>query len=103
MRTPLRLAVLAVPLLVVSCSKKEQPAPVARQASTTTTTVPPTTLPAPTPTPVPTPPPVWREARSRLRSTVSRPPPSPRSPRRLLLVGPLGRSALRPAGRSWAS
>jgi hypothetical protein len=62
MRTPLRLAVLAVPLLVVSCSKKEQPAPVAQQA-TTTTTVPPTTLPPPTPTPVPTPPPVWREAR----------------------------------------
>ena len=63
MRTPLRLAVLAVPLLVVTCSKKEQPAPVAQQASTTTTTVPPTTLPPPTPTPVPTPPPVWREAR----------------------------------------
>ena len=62
MRTPLRLAVLAVPLLIVSsCTKKEAPPPVAQQA-TTTTTVPPTTL-APTPTPVPTPPPVWREAR----------------------------------------
>lgn len=63
MRTPLRLAVLAVALLAVSCSKKEQPAPVAQQAVTTTTTVPPTTVPPPTPTPVPTPPPVWREAR----------------------------------------
>ncbi len=62
MRTPLRLAVLAAPLLIVSsCTKKEAPPPVAQQA-TTTTTVPPTTL-APTPTPVPTPPPVWREAR----------------------------------------
>lgn len=62
MRTPLRLAALAVALLAVSCSKKEQPPPVAQQA-VTTTTVPPTTLPPPTPTPVPTPPPVWREAR----------------------------------------
>jgi hypothetical protein len=62
MRTPLRLAVLAVPLLLASCSKKEEAKPVAQQA-TTTTTVPPTTLPPPTPTPVPTPPPVWREAR----------------------------------------
>src|SRR5262245_34744246 len=61
MRTPLRLAVLAVPLLVVSCTKKEAPPPVAQ--ATTTTTLPPTTLAAPTPTPVPTPPPVWREAR----------------------------------------
>ena len=59
----LALAV-AVPVLFVSCTKKEAPpAPVAQAtptvAPTTTTT---TTLP-PTPTAVPTPPPVWREAR----------------------------------------
>jgi hypothetical protein len=62
MRTPLRLAVLALPLLIASCTKKEAPPPVAQQA-TSTTTLPPTTLAPPTPTPVPTPPPVWREAR----------------------------------------
>jgi hypothetical protein len=60
MRTHVRLALIAVPVLLASCSKKEEPAPVAQQAPTTT--APTTTLPA-TPTPVPTPPPVWREAR----------------------------------------
>lgn len=62
MRTLVRLAVVVTPVLLGSCSKKEQPPPVAQQAPTTTT-VPPSTLPPPTPTPVPTPPPVWREAR----------------------------------------
>ena len=63
MRTLVRLALVAAApgLLVVACSKKEQPAPVAQV--TTTTTVPPTTLAPATPTPVPTPPPVWRAAR----------------------------------------
>lgn len=61
MRTLVRLAVIAVPVLLASCSKKEEPVPVAQQAPAST--VPATTLPPPTPTPVPTPPPVWREAR----------------------------------------
>lgn len=64
MRTLVRLTVLGVPLLIGSCSKKEEPAPVAQQAPATTTTLAPAvTLPPPTPTAVPTPPPVWREAR----------------------------------------
>jgi hypothetical protein len=62
MRTLVRVVVLAVPVLLASCSKKEEPAPVAQQAPTTTAP-PATTLPPPSPTPVPTPPPVWREAR----------------------------------------
>jgi len=59
-RTLVRLAVVAVPVLLVSCSKKEEPAPVAQAP---TTTVPVTTLAPATPTPIPTPPPVWRTAR----------------------------------------
>lgn len=62
MRTLVRFALVAVPVLLVACSKKEEPATVAQQATTTTTAPPVTTL-LPTPTPVPTPPPVWREAR----------------------------------------
>jgi hypothetical protein len=61
MRTLIRVAVVAVPVLLASCSKKEEPAPVAQQAPTTT--APAATLPPPTPTPVPTPPPAWRTAR----------------------------------------
>jgi hypothetical protein len=52
---------LAVAAVLASCSKKEEPAPVAQQA--VPTAVPTTVPPAATPTPVPTPPPVWREAR----------------------------------------
>lgn len=55
-------ALLAAPLLSVSCKKKEEPAPVAQQQPTATT-APTTTLPPPTPTAIPTPPPVWRDAR----------------------------------------
>jgi hypothetical protein len=62
MRRYVRLAVVAVPVWMVSCSKKEAPPPVAQQAPPTTI-APPTTLPPATPTPVPTPPPVWRTAR----------------------------------------
>jgi hypothetical protein len=63
MRTLVRLAVVALPVLWASCSKKQEAPPVAQQAPTTTTVPPTTTLPPPIPTPVPTPPPVWREAR----------------------------------------
>ena len=54
------LAVLAVPICVVSCKSKEPPAPQAT-APPAVTAAPTTTLPPPTT--VPTPPPVWRAAR----------------------------------------
>ena len=57
-RASVALAVAAVPILLASCTKKEEPAPVAQATAAPATTVPPAT-----PTPVPTPPPVWREAR----------------------------------------
>jgi hypothetical protein len=64
-RVRCRLALIAVafPVLLVSCTKKEEPPPVAPQAPPTaapSTTPPP---PTPAPTPVPTPPPTWRTAR----------------------------------------
>jgi hypothetical protein len=59
-RLSVALIVAAVPILLASCSKKEEPAPAAQA---TPTPAPATTMPPATPTPVPTPPPVWREAR----------------------------------------
>lgn len=54
------VAGLLVPLALLSCAKKETPAPQAR-APETPSAAPTTTLPPPTT--VPTPPPVWRTAR----------------------------------------
>jgi hypothetical protein len=55
------LIVVALPVLFVSCTKKEEPRPVAQQApaAAPSTTPPP---PTPAPTPVPTPPLSWRTA-----------------------------------------
>jgi hypothetical protein len=55
------LAILALPILAVSCKSKEQPAPPAGTPQPPVTTAPVTTLPPPTT--VATPPTVWRTAR----------------------------------------
>ena len=57
----LAFIIVAAPVLLASCAKKEEPKPVVEQPSPAL--APSTPTPPPPPTPKPTPPPVWRTAR----------------------------------------